>query len=113
MFRKRHGNEWVIDLPLYEDEDGETYLVRARMSWFPERSRTHTACSDTHTDCARVWCIIPQSILALRMRTARQFINGTREDAYLKAETEWVRISANKALGGYDVWTPETIVAGT
>jgi hypothetical protein len=34
--------------------------------------------------------------------------NRSREENYLKAETGWVRISANKDLGGYDIWYPET-----
>jgi hypothetical protein len=106
-FRKRPGSEWTIDLPLYEDEDGETYLVGPVCLGFlndqglVKRARIHTLI----VHGSGVLLLSPVGLPDADGK--HNSFNRSREEAYLKAETEWVRISANKALGGYDVWKPE------
>jgi hypothetical protein len=107
-FRKRPGKEWVIDLPLYEDEDGETYLVGpVCLDFLNDQglirpARIHTLIVHGSGVLLLSWVGLPDA------DGKHNSYNRSREEAYRKAETEWVRISANKALGGYDVWKPET-----
>ena len=107
-FRKRHGSEWVIDLPLYEDEDGETYLVGpVCLGFLNDQGLIRRA--RIHTLMVHGSGVLLLSHIGLADADGKHnSFNRSREEAYLKAETEWVRISANKALGGYDVWKPET-----
>jgi len=107
-FRKRPGSEWVIDLPLYEDEDGETYLVGpVCLSFLNDQGLIRRA--RVHTLFVHGSGVLLLSSIGLPDADGKHnSFNRSREEAYRKAETEWVRISANKALGGYDIWKPET-----
>jgi hypothetical protein len=107
-FRKRPGNEWAIDLPLYEDEDGETYLIGpVCLGFLNDQGLIRRA--RIHTLIVHGSGVLLLSPIGLPDADGKHNpFNRSREEAYHKAETEWVRISANKALGGYDIWTPET-----
>jgi hypothetical protein len=107
-FRKRPGKDWEIDLPLYEDDDGETYLVGPVCLGFLndqgliKRARIHTLLEFGSG-------VLLLSPIGLPDADGKyNSYNRSREEAYLKAETKWVRIVANKALGGYRVCEPES-----
>lgn len=107
-FRKRPGNEWVIDLPIYEDDDGEIYLVGPQCLGFLNdqglirRARIHTL-------IAYGSGVLFLSPIGLPDADGKHnSYNRSREEEYRKAETEWVRIIANKALGGYNSSKPES-----
>jgi hypothetical protein len=109
-FRVRPGKEWVIDLPLYEDDDGETYIVGPEcLGFLNDRGLIWRA--RIHTLIVFGSGVIFLSPIGLPAPDGKiNPYNGTRSDAYQKAETEWVQISSNKPLGAYDRWTPETIL---
>ena len=106
-FRKRPGKEWEIDLPLYEDEDGETYLVGPVCLGYLNdkglirRARIHTLIEHGHG-------VLFLSPIGLPDADGKyNSYNRSREEAYRIAETEWIQIGANLSLGGYDVSKPE------
>jgi hypothetical protein len=107
-FRVRPGDDWRIDLPLYEDTDGETYLVGQNFLGFlndqglVKRARIYTVL----VHGSGVLFLSPIGLPDADGK--HNSFNRSREEAYHKAETAWVRLCANKDLGGYDCWTPET-----
>ena len=106
-FRVRSGDNWRIDLPLYEDTDGEAYLIGSKYLGFlndqglVRRVRVYTLL----VSGSGVLILSPIGLPDADGK-ANSF-NRSREEAYRKAETDWIRISANKDLGGYDLWKPE------
>ena len=106
-FRVRPGDDWRIDLPLYEDGDGETYLIGTDFLGFlndqglVRRARIYTL--TVHGSGVLLLSPIGLPDADGKLNS----YNRSREEAYRKAETAWIRISANKDLGGYDCWTPE------
>jgi hypothetical protein len=113
FFRKRPGADWEIDLPLYEDVDQETYLVTdAECLGFLndqgliKRARIHTLMT-YGLDGSGVLFLSPIG-LPNEDSGMHYPYNQSREEAYTRAETQWVRINANKSLGGYDLHTPES-----
>jgi len=107
-FRVRAEEDWKIDLPLYVDEDGEFYIVSPDFIGFLNdqgliyRTRIHTIL----VHASGVMFLSPIGLPDAEGKI--NSFNRSRSEAYLKAESEWVRISANKDLGGYDCWKPET-----
>ena len=104
----RLGNDWRIDLPIYEDSDGETYLVGQEfLGFLNEQGLVKSA--RIYTLLAHGSGVLFLSPIGLPDADGKSnSYNRSREEAYSKAEIEWVRISANKELGGYDCWNPET-----
>jgi hypothetical protein len=105
--RVHPGDDWRIDLAIYEEEAGETYLVgRDYFGYLNELKLVKLA---------RIFTVLVYGSGVLFLSPIGlpdvdgkiNSYNRSRAEAYLKAETEWVRISANKDLGGYDCWTPE------
>ena len=107
-FRVRSGNDWRIDLPLYEDADGDTYLIGSDfLSFLNERALVRRA--RIYTLLVHGSGVLLLSPIGLPDVDGKlNSYNRSREEHYRKAETEWISISANKDLAGYDVWTPET-----
>jgi len=110
-FRVRTGDEWRIDLPLYEEETGETYLVGPEyLGFLNEQGLIKRA--KIYTVLVYGSGVLFLSHIGLPDADGKiNSYNRSRGEAYLKAETEWVRIHANKDLGGYDSWTPESKMA--
>jgi hypothetical protein len=109
-FRVRPEPEWKIDLPVYEDADmdGEHYIIAPEYLNFlndqglVRRVRLYTC----YTHGSGVLFLSPVGLPDADGK--ENSYNRSRHEAYLKAEKEWVRINANKSLGGYDIWTPES-----
>jgi len=107
-FRKRPGEEWVIDLPLYEDDDGEIYLVGPEcLGYLNDQGLIKRARIYMLTVHGSGILLLSWIGLADADGKHNPF-NKSREEAYLKAENEWARISANRALGAYDRFPAET-----
>lgn len=106
-FRVRTGADWRIDLPLYEDAD-DTYVVGPEYQGFLndqgliKRARIYTLL----VHGSGVLFLSPIGLPGADGKL--NSFNRSREEAYLKAETAWVRISANKDLGGYELYIPES-----
>jgi hypothetical protein len=107
-FRVRPGAEWRIDLPLYEDDDKETYIVGPVCQGFLN-DRKLIKRSRVYTLIVHGTGVLLLSPIGLPEADGKYNpYNRSREEAYLKAENEWVQISSNQPLGAYDRWTPET-----
>jgi hypothetical protein len=108
-FRVRSGAEWRIDLPLYVDDDGETFVVGpACLGFLHEQGLVKRA--RIYTILVYESGVLLLSPIGLPDEEGKiNSYNRSREECYRKAETQWVRISANKDLGGYDCMTPEHV----
>jgi hypothetical protein len=110
-FRVRPGDEWRIDLPLYAAEGEEPYLIAPEYQGFLNEQGL--------VQRARIYTLIVHgtgimflSPITLPDADGKQnSYNRSRIECYLKAETKWVKIAANKALGGYDCSSPESALS--
>ena len=109
FFRVRPGDKWRIDLPLYEEEEtSETYLVSQEyLGFLNEQGLIKRA--KIYTVLVYGSGVLFLSPIGLPDANGKiNSYNRSRAEAYLKAETEWVRIISNQNLGGYDIRIPES-----
>jgi hypothetical protein len=106
-FRVRPGDDWRIDLPLYYDDDGEPYIISPdNLGFLNDQGLVHRV--RIYTLLAHPSNVLFMSPVGLPEADGKiNSYNRSRAESYLKAESAWSRISANKDLGGYDYWTPE------
>lgn len=108
FFRKRPGEEYEGDFPIYVDDDGEISLIGPQnMSFFFDQGLISRV--RLHVLIVHGSGVLLLSPIGLPDENGKvNSYNRSRSEAYHKAETAWVRIAANKSLGGYDLWTPES-----
>lgn len=106
-FRVRPGDEWVFDTILYKDEDGDTYIVAPLF---------HQELLDQNlARPSRIYMLILYGSSSMILSDIPLTLPGEKPNLwhdsrmrhYETAKEEWIRISANRTVGGYEIYLPD------
>lgn len=110
FFRVREGKDWVMPLYLLELKDeNETYAVHPQcLKGLLEMGVARKV--NLHTLMSNTGVFFLSGIPIPQNGETENTWNRSRAMAYVKAETKWIRIKADKSLGAYREFSPEGVL---